>query len=185
VYVGHVGIGLALRAHRSAPPTALLVLAAQGPDWAEGLLEMVGVRWVDPSWSPHGLIPLGAGAVVVAVLAWRLTRRGSAAALGAVAYLSHWAADWFTGRKPTWPGGPLVGLGLYGRPARDLALEASVVLLGWWLWRRRVRREAWVPNDSADSAWPAAQSLSWALLAVLLALQFAADVALVEGPVLS
>lgn len=183
MYVGHVGIALALRSRRAAPATALLVLAAQGPDWCEGALLLLGIRWTDPSWSPHGLIPLGIGALVAAAIAALLSRRAMSSAIAAVAYLSHWAADWFTGLKPTWPGGPLVGLHLYGRPAFDLALESLVVLGGWWLWQRDVRRARTLDARSVGTPWPES-SLTWALLAVLLALQFAADVALVEGPVL-
>src|SRR5688572_30885343 len=35
-----------------------------------------------------------------------------------------------------WPGGPLVGLSLYERPALDFLVEAPVIVAGWLLYRR-------------------------------------------------
>jgi hypothetical protein len=47
-------------------------------------------------------------------------------------------ADYATGLKPTWPGGPWIGLQLYQRPAIDLAVEAIVIVIGWLVYRRSV-----------------------------------------------
>jgi amino acid transporter len=41
-------------------------------------------------------------------------------------YVSHWPADYITGLKPTWPGGPTVGLYLYARPIPEFFVEAVV-----------------------------------------------------------
>jgi hypothetical protein len=178
VYVGHIGIALALRAERGAPPLWLLVVAAQGPDWEEALLDAAGYRWFDPARSPHAFTWLGVSALGIALVAALLARRmrrggfgaARAAALGALAYLSHWIADCATGIKPTWPGGPMVGLELYRSPGADLALETALVGAGWWLWRRTI------PAHGTSRA-----GLAWALLAVLLALQLAADLQMQSG----
>lgn len=67
-------------------------------------------------------------------------RRDAAGALGVVLVcLSHLAADFFTGAKPWWGGGPDIGLELYSRPRWDFALELAVVASGAALYRRTIR----------------------------------------------
>jgi hypothetical protein len=176
VYIGHVGIALALRSHRSAPPLWVLMLSAQGPDWLDAFRGLRGIPTEHATWSMHSIphVAIGAavaalGALVVALAA----RRGDTAdalhgaALAALAYYSHWVADFFTGIKPTWPGGPYVGLQWYLHPWRDLLLETAVVAVAWWIWRRSL----------ADRRNP----LAWALLGALLALQVIADVVMARG----
>jgi len=51
-------------------------------------------------------------------------------------YASHWPADFITGLKPTWPGGPIVGLNVYSRPGLDFGIESVVVALCWIAYRR-------------------------------------------------
>lgn len=60
--------------------------------------------------------------------------------------VSHVLLDWVTGYKPTWPGGPMIGLGLYGRPALNLLVEGLVILAGVMLYRRSLprRTRGWV-----------------------------------------
>ena len=171
MYAGHVGIALGFRSVRGAPPLWLLVLAAQGPDWGDMLHEALRLPFGNPGWSSHSFPMVGVGALGAGAVAWLVTRRGGtpgrAALIAAVAYLSHWLADFFTGNKPTWPGGPVVGLGLYSHPLRDLALEGAVIVCGWWLWRRALPR----PGGR----------LSYTLLAALLACQGAAFVSIRLG----
>jgi len=174
VYTGHIGIALALGAERDAPPLWLLALAAQGPDWGDAVHELLRRPYGNLGWSSHSFPLVGFGALGAALLAYALTRRHRAALLAALAYLSHWPADYFTGLKPTWPGGPLVGLQWYTVPGRDLVLESVVVIGGWWLWRRSL------PAPATRS-----RGLAFALLAALLLLQLAADVVMAHGTLLS
>lgn len=173
MYAGHVGIALALRGRDPAPPLWLVVLAAQGPDWADALWVMTGRPLQLTRWPPHGfpMLLFGAAAcacVAVAFAVRRGTPRAKPALLVATAYVSHWFADYFTGIKPTWPGGPFLGLQWYQFPARDLALESAVIVAGWLVWRRTL---------PAETRWRGrTHPLAWALLAVLLALQTAGDV---------
>jgi hypothetical protein len=124
---------------------------------------------------PHGLPLVSVGAIVAgAAAAWRApahARRRAALLVGGL-YLAHWLCDAITGRKPTWPGGPIVGLDLYRRPVADFAFEAAVVAAGWLLWRgslpsggRRVLERA----------------LPWLALAALLVLQALANRAMARG----
>ncbi len=173
MYVGHVGIALGLRRARPAPALWLLVVAAQLPDWGDALLELSGARPPDPGWSPHGWPLVGLGALGAAVVGARLARTWRGGALAALACLAHWPADYVTGWKPTWPGGPpRVGLGWYGHPWRDLVLECVVTLGGWVMWRGSLPR---TPNAGGAGS-PREARLAWALLAVLIGLQVWADV---------
>ena len=175
MYAGHVAIALGLRSDRAAPPLWLLVLAAQGPDWGDTFHELLQRPYGDLGWSSHSLPVVGLGSLGAALAAVAITRErgtsGRAALLAFVAYASHWVADLFTGSKPTWPGGPLIGLRWYDHPSRDLVLESLVIVVGWWLWRRSLARGT--------------SALAWALLAALLALQFVADMLLATSGLLT
>jgi hypothetical protein len=156
------------------------VFAAQGPDWGDAVAEALSRPAAATGWAPHGLPLLEAGALAAALLAFVVNRRrlmrgevdddapGRGAIIAFFAYVSHWIADLFTGYKPTWPGGPVVGLGWYSHPRRDFALESLVVVAGWILWRRSLPDARGKP-------------LAWALLAALLALQAAADAVMWHG----
>jgi hypothetical protein len=85
-----------------------------------------------------------AGALVL--VAYQLTGDGSVAALTGVLTLSHVVADYVTGVKPTWPGGPMIGLDLYSLPLVDLIVEAAVLVVGWQVYRRSL------PPESAQLA---------------------------------
>jgi hypothetical protein len=170
LYAGHVGIGLGLRRLRWAPPLWVLVLAAQLPDWGDALLELSGTAPREPGWSPHGFPLLAAGALGVGLVGWRLARGWRGGAIAAAACLSHWAADYVTGWKPTWPGGPTnVGLMWYFHPRRDFALEVAVTVVGWALWRGTL------PRPAEGRGARGRRALEWGLLALLVVLQGAVD----------
>jgi hypothetical protein len=75
--------------------------------------------------------------------------------------LLHLPADYITGLKVLWPGGPIVGLNLYAHPMADFALEALIAVAGWRYLRARDRSSLWMR--------------SWLTLAALLAMQAAMD----------
>jgi hypothetical protein len=177
MYVGHVGIALALRAQRDAPPLWLIVLAAQAPDWGDAIFGGLHFH-PDPAYGPHGLILVAAGAIATASVAAILARRSGGAAwrwatITCGAYLTHWAVDWLTGRKPTWPGGPTVGLSWYSFPWLDFGMETAMIVFGWSLWCLSL------PVDRRRRTTGA--PLTWALLAALVGLQLAADLVMSGG----
>ena len=109
-------------------------------------------------WS-HSVPVVAALAAVLSLTSYLLTGdRGVTVLTGAVA-VSHVLADYVTGLKPTWPGGPTIGLALYSHPLGDLAVETAVLVLGWVLYRRSL------PPESRSS------SLTWVLLVMLGAMQ--------------
>jgi len=80
--------------------------------------------------------------------------------------LSHAAGDYLTGIKPTWRGGPMIGLMLYRKPVIDFMIESTVIVAGWKLYRRSL------PVDRRSSE-PA-----FTMLVALLVIQAGADVIL-------
>ncbi|HEX5439224.1 MAG TPA: metal-dependent hydrolase [Gemmatimonadaceae bacterium] len=150
-------------------PLWVLIIAAQAPDWANAILLLVTPlsygelqRWT------HSVAAVVCLAAALALL-YGIARRSAAGGLlvGAVT-LSHVLLDYITGYKPTWIGGPHVGLHLYCHPATDFVLEGAVLLAGWLWYRRSLPRGArWRPV--------------WTMLIVLLTLQLVGDAAVEPG----
>jgi membrane-bound metal-dependent hydrolase YbcI (DUF457 family) len=133
VYAGHAAIALLVKGVRPRIPLAVLVPVAFAPDWIEWVFDGLGHH--DRNIS-HSLISVGLGAALVGLIYWALRRTPLDAAALSLTYVSHWAADFITGLKPTWPGGPQVGLLLYAHPVADVVLESVVILLCWMVYLR-------------------------------------------------
>ena len=165
----------------------MLVIASELPDWADASLCISGVRTPVYGMLSHSLPAVAVLAVLAGTVAAvigpsrssgefpvRLPTAASLVVIAgpvALAVALHMVSDWFTGLKPTWPGGPMIGLQLYRVPVVDFLLEAVVVILGWLAYK------ATLPQN------PRAARAASLLLASLLVLQLAADVsfALVPG----
>ena len=160
MYAGHLGIALGGKGVRPEAPLWLLVLATQGCDWVEVIACVAAPAGGSAMWS-HSIPAVLALGAALGLTAYLLTRdRGVALLVGAVT-ISHVVADYVTGVKPTWPGGPMIGLDLYGHPLGDFVVEMVVVGVGWLIYRRSLPREA------------AAQRLAWVLVVALAGLQLA------------
>jgi hypothetical protein len=156
VYAGHAAIALYAKSRRTRISLAVLVPVAFAPDWIEWILTSTTnyVTTGRDRFLSHALVFVVPCAVVVGLLYWLIAaRRGATvvdAAVLATVYLSHWAADFITGIKPTWPGGPNVGLMLYSHTWWDAALECALVLVCWWAYQRslpppsRRREVGWI-----------------------------------------
>jgi multisubunit Na+/H+ antiporter MnhB subunit len=114
-------------------PIALLVPVAFAPDWIEWVFDAAGHRNREIS---HSLVSVGIGATLVALAYFIATRQRVDAFAVWLTYVSHWPADFITGLKPTWPGGPTVGLFMYGRPYTEFVIEAVVIVSCWFAYRR-------------------------------------------------
>ena len=125
---------------------------------------MLPVRRAGMAVYTHSLPAVIIGAAIASGL-YAATGRPGARSLF-LAWLLHWPADLFTGRKPMLFSQPLIGLDLYKLPAADFALEVLVVGIGCAIYARRFA--------------PRAESRRVVVLlcAVLIALQAAVDVAL-------
>jgi len=145
VYLGHVGIALAVKGVRRDIAFLVLLLATYASDWIDSGLCLVGAY--DPLGMFSHSLPAVAvlSAVGVSVYGVR-TRDLVGAMIVAAVVVSHALLDMVTGYKPTWPGGPVIGLGLYAQPAKDFVIESTVIVAGVVLYRRSLpaRSRPWI-----------------------------------------
>lgn len=166
MYAGHLGFALGAYSFRRTVPLWLILIAAQLPDWLDA-----GMCMADVNRGPYGLYTHGIAAVVIGgavfgAITLLLTRDIAAALIVAGVVLSHYLLDYLTGLKPTWSGGPVIGLDLYSRPVVDLVLETITVVAGWLLYRRTLPQS--VRNDG----------MVYATLFALIAMQLIAGAVL-------
>jgi membrane-bound metal-dependent hydrolase YbcI (DUF457 family) len=147
VITGHLGIAGAAHASRRDSSLPWLLVASMAPDIVDALFVLVR------QCNPHGLyshtVPAAALlAVIVGALAYYFTDQRATGLLSALLVLAHLPPDFLTGHKLFWPGADMMGLRLYDHPIADFALEAALVILGWWLLRRR----PWAPRWATGRA---------------------------------
>ncbi|HKP14653.1 MAG TPA: hypothetical protein VJT85_01245 [Gemmatimonadaceae bacterium] len=133
MYAGHAAVALALRRREPRLPILPLVIAAFGPDWLE-LLLMLPEKREGMAVFTHSVPAVLIGGALAAMLYSAIRRPGAGTIF--LAWLLHWPADLFTGRKPLLFREPLIGLDLYKLPAVDFALESMVVVIGCALYAR-------------------------------------------------
>lgn len=167
MYAGHVGFALGAYSFRRTLPLWLIIIAAQVPDWMDAGLCIADMDRGPYGLYTHGLIPVASAAVAFAVISWIISRDTRGALLIAAVVISHYGLDYLTGQKPTWAGGPIVGLDLYGRPVADLIIESATILVGWLMYRQRLPKP--VRNDG----------MVYAILFSLIALQIITGLAFV------
>jgi len=155
MFIGHFAV--ALGAKRVAPRASLgtLVAAAQLIDlvWPALVLAGLEVVRIDPgntATTPLDFVSYPFTHAASSVLLWAAAfgalhygRRRDRAAAWTVAGLvvSHWLLDALTHRPdlPLWPGGPLVGLGLWNSVAGSVLVEAALFAGGTYLYYRTTR----------------------------------------------
>src|SRR6266550_5481380 len=141
MYGGHIGIALAAKGYRQTVPLWLLIFASQLPDWTDAAVCASGVSSPPVEMLSHSIPAVAVLAVALGLLYYAASRDSQASALVALIVVSHMLADYLTGLKPTWPGGPLIGLQLYHQPAIDFIVESLVILAGWTIYRRSFSAE--------------------------------------------
>jgi hypothetical protein len=164
MYAGHVGFALGAHGIRRAAPLWFLVIASQLPDWVDAGFCLGGLRPSVPGILSHSIpavVALGAVAGAIYAIAFRDT---AGILVVVTVVVSHAIGDYFTGIKPTWIGGPMIGLELYKKPFIDFILEAAVILGGWLVYRRSL-------SPDRRSSEP-----MFTLLGALLVIQIAADI---------
>jgi len=158
VYVGHLGFALAGKGWRQKAPLWLLVLATQGCDWVQVVACVAGPASASAMWS-HSIPAVLVLATALSLGSYLGTRDRALALLVGAITISHIVADYATGAKPTWPGGPVIGLNLYSHAPLDFLLESAVVSAGWVIYRRSLPAHA------------ARKQLAWLLLVALVGMQ--------------
>ena len=135
MYSGHVGIALAVKGLRTPLPLWVLLIATQLPDWTDAAVWVSGIASPPSGILSHSLPAIAVLGGALALLYYGASRDSAGAGMAGLTVLSHAVADYATGLKPTWPGGPLIGLELYSQPAIDFVLEAVVIAVGWVIYR--------------------------------------------------
>ena len=146
MFLGHYAVALA--AKRVAPKTSLgtLFFAAQLADMLWPVLLLVGWERVRVVGGPnpflifafdsypisHSLVTLVGWALLVGLLYRARTGYATGAVVLGACVLSHWVLDVVTHRPdlPLYPGGPVVGLGLWNSPAGTVLVESVMFVAG-------------------------------------------------------
>ena len=198
MFVGHLAAGLGAKKLAPEMPLWAGIGAAFGVDliWSVFLLAGLEVVQVAPGataftpldfvsypWT-HSLLLVVVWSVLVALVAHRVFKSGWIAVLLGALVLSHWVLDAITHRPdlPLWPGGPVVGLGLWHSIPGTLILEGSLLLAGIWLYTSVTRATSkegfwslvtllalttviWVSKPWGPPA-PSAATVAWSSLAL-------------------
>ena len=141
MYAGHIGVALGAHGIRKAIPLWFLIIASQLPDWTDAAFCLANVRPSTPGILSHSIPAVSVLALLAALAYVMIMRDPAGMLLVAVVVLSHAAGDYLTGLKPTWSGGPMIGLMLYRRPVIDFIFEAVVIAAGWMLYRASLSPE--------------------------------------------
>jgi hypothetical protein len=159
MFVGHLAVGIAAKKVEPKIPLGVLVAASFGIDLIWPLLVLVGVEVVrvDPGntaftaldfesypWT-HSLTMAVVWGAVAAVLVRSLMKSARAGWIVGGVVVSHWVLDLITHRPdlPLWPGGTMVGLGLWNSVAGTLVVEGTLfvaVLVLYSKWTNAVDR---------------------------------------------
>lgn len=136
---GHFGVAFALRSTDGRPWKRFwlpaLIAAAILPDLTEMMLSLAGIRSPGGIYS-HSLPALATLAGLTFVVARTIARDSRFAGVLASAVLLHMPADFITGHRILWSGGPMAGLRVYRWPIADFFIEITLIVAGWWLLRR-------------------------------------------------
>lgn len=150
MFIGHLGVGLAVKRVAPLPALGTTLLAAQ---WADGIwpvLVLLGVEHVEiapgiTKVTPldfvsypysHSLIADIGWAALFAIVYGTLRKDWPGAFWLALVVLSHWVLDVIAHRPdmPTWPGGPKLGAGLWNSLPATLIVEFALFAAGAWLY---------------------------------------------------
>jgi len=155
MFIGHFAVGLAGR--RLTPRVSLgtWFLSVQWLDLVWPLLLVAGLEHVriDPgntAMTPldfydypitHSLAAALVWSLLFALIYYARRRDRAAAALLGAGVLSHWLLDAIVHRPdlPLWPGGPMVGLGLWQSVPLTVTIETAMFAAGVFVYARATR----------------------------------------------
>ncbi len=167
MFVGHYGPALAGKALARSVPLWTLVFAVQLVDVAWGVFVANGIEHVrivpgftesNPldlydmplTHSLPGALAWAIGAGLIYAI-WAPAEKVRGGLVIALAVFSHWVMDLLVHVPdlPLWPGGPVVGLGLWNNYPLALALEMAVLAAGFALYLRVTE-----PRGLVGRIWP-------------------------------
>lgn len=152
MFVGHLALALGAKKIEPRLPLGAAVAAAFGLDLLWPVLLLIGAESVRVQvgdtaftnlsftsypWS-HSLLFAAGWSGLAMLVAQRASGSSRISALLGVLVFSHWVLDVVTHRPdlPLWPGGPVVGLGLWNSIAATIVVEGTLLALGLWLYLR-------------------------------------------------
>jgi hypothetical protein len=150
MFAGHLAVALGAKSVEPRVPLGAAVAAAFGLDLLWPVLLLLGVEtvrvhqgdtaftnlsFVSYPWS-HSLSAAAVWCALVVLVGRRVYRSWRAGAVLGGLVASHWVLDFVTHRPdlPLWPGGPVVGLGLWNSVAATILVEGSLLAAGLWLY---------------------------------------------------
>src|SRR6266550_4536872 len=155
MFLGHFGLAFAAKKVAPRPSLGTLILAAQLADAIWPVLLLLGIEEVKivPGITPvtpldfvyfpftHSLVADIVWAALFAGGYWLWRRDNRGAAWIAALVLSHWILDALSHRPdvPTWPGGPLIGAGLWYSLPLTLIAEFGLFAAGVWIYATSTR----------------------------------------------
>ena len=172
MYIGHVGAALAAKRVRKSIGLLVLLVATYTPDWVDTGLCVFG-KYNDQQLLSHSIPAVALFAVVAFAVYAFFARDVKAALVVSAVIVSHMVLDWITGYKPTWPGGPMIGLALYDHPIADFVVEAMMIAVGATLYAQTLPPRATAPTDRAAAATRGSDAA--VMFTALVALQLAVD----------
>lgn len=155
MFIGHIGVGFAGKALAREASLGTLFAATLLIDLLFPLLALLGIESIRPARGAtavmqvefphypisHSLLMSALWATFLAAAYWLLRRRGKATLVVWGVALTHWFLDALTHLPdlPLFPGGPLVGMGLWRSLTGTLAVELPLFIAGLVLYLRATR----------------------------------------------
>ena len=155
MFLGHFGLAFAAKKVASRPSLGTLMFAAQLADGIWPVLLLLGVEQVRIAPGITAVTPLDfvsypyshslaadvAWAALLAGAYWLLRRDNRGTAWIAALVVSHWILDALSHRPdvPIWPGGPVVGAGLWYSLPLTLVAEFGLFGAGVWIYTSATR----------------------------------------------
>lgn len=170
MYGGHIALGISARRWVPIVPLWILVVASQLPDWIDVAVCTARPGTINAPLLSHSFPAIAVVAAIAGLVGRTFFGSWYVGKVLALLVVSHLIGDFVTGVKPTWSGGPTVGMHLYANPILDFAFESAIITWGWWMYRstfRPVKRDSFAVRG---------------ILFGLLALQAVADIAFLLAP---
>jgi hypothetical protein len=138
MYMGHLGVAVGATRISAKAPLWVLLFASALPDLADAFSGFTPWHAFITGYS-HTLYGIAVLAVLMAAVGAVATRNAGVALLACALVISHLVLDFITSRMSLWPGGPLVGAGLYRHPIADFVVEVAVIVSGVYLYSRTTK----------------------------------------------